>query len=190
MRSLSTTPITANQTRASRYVRWRPARYMRSEEGQDMLRRTSPRSVDRPRLCQADQTSVSQPPEGELAVMVTSDRCDVAITPDLLLPELFRLHPETRIVFDRHGLRGCGGPSGPHESIRFFARAHGVDEPTLLRELQQATAAPRSLPAVPPQRARFRRLPIRSTVVTSWPGSQSCSRPGRPGVPGCSGRSA
>ena len=76
--------------------------------------------------------------------MVTSGRCDVAITPDLLLPELFRLHPETRIVFDRHGLRGCGGPSGPHESIRFFARAHGVDEPTLLRELEQAMAAPRS----------------------------------------------
>jgi len=77
--------------------------------------------------------------------MVTSDRCDVAITPDLLLPELFRLHPETRIVFDRHGLRGCGGPSGPHESVRFFARAHGVDEPMLLRELEQAMAAPQSL---------------------------------------------
>ena len=94
---------------------------------------------------QADHTSGSQRPEGELAVMVTSDRCDVAITPDLLLPELFRLHPETRLVFDRHGLRGCGGPSGPHESIRFFARAHGVDEPTLLRELEQAMAAPPSL---------------------------------------------
>jgi hypothetical protein len=77
--------------------------------------------------------------------MVTSDRRGVTITPDLLLPELFRLHPETRIVLDRHGLRGCGGPSGPHESIRFFARAHGVDEPTLLRELEQATAAPRSV---------------------------------------------
>jgi hypothetical protein len=77
--------------------------------------------------------------------MVTSDRCNVSMTPDLMLPELFRLHPETRIVFDRHGLRGCGGPSGPHESIRFFARAHGVDEPKLLRELEQAIATPRSL---------------------------------------------
>ncbi len=50
-----------------------------------------------------------------------------------------------RYIFDRHGLRGCGGPSGPHESIRFFARAHGVDEPMLLRELEQAMATPPSL---------------------------------------------
>jgi hypothetical protein len=61
-----------------------------------------------------------------------------------MLPELFRSHPETRIVCDRHGLRGCGGPSGPHESIRFFARAHGVDERQLLNELKQAIAAPQS----------------------------------------------
>ncbi|MGD0041971.1 MAG: hypothetical protein ABSE84_16460 [Isosphaeraceae bacterium] len=78
--------------------------------------------------------------------MVTRGQGDVAITPDLLLPELFRLHPETRIVFDRHGLRGCGGPLGPHESIRFFARAHGVDELLLLDELRQAIATPRSQP--------------------------------------------
>ncbi len=67
-----------------------------------------------------------------------------AISPDLLLPELFRLHPETRIVFDRHGLRGCGGPLGPCESIGFFARAHGVDEESLLHELEQAVDTPRS----------------------------------------------
>ncbi len=58
--------------------------------------------------------------------MVTSGRCNIAITPDLLLPALLRLHPETRAVLDRHGLRGCGGAWGPHESIRFFARAHGI----------------------------------------------------------------
>ena len=93
---------------------------------------------------QADQTSVPHLPEGEVAVMITSGQGNIAITPDLLLPDLFRAHPETRIVFDRHGLRGCGGPLGPYESIRFFARAHGVDELTLLRELEQAVAAPRS----------------------------------------------
>ena len=48
------------------------------------------------------------------------------------------------MVFDRHGLRGCGGPLGPRESIRFFARAHGVDELTLVHELELAVAAPRS----------------------------------------------
>ncbi|MGZ3489370.1 MAG: hypothetical protein ACXVBY_21215, partial [Isosphaeraceae bacterium] len=77
-------------------------------------------------------------------MLVTSRQGNVAITPELLLPELLRLHPETRIVFDGHGLRGCGGPLGPCESIRFFARAHGVDELTLVHELELAVAAPRS----------------------------------------------
>ncbi len=95
---------------------------------------------------QADQTSVPQLSEGEVAVVVTSGQGNIAITPDLLLPELLRLHPETRIVLDRHGLRGCGGPLGPYESIRFFARAHGVDELLLLDELRQAIATPRSQP--------------------------------------------
>ena len=101
-------------------------------------------SSDCPAPGQADQRSVPHPPEGEVATGGTCGQGNVAITPDLLLSELFRLHPETRIVFDRHGLRGCGGPLGPYESIRFFARAHGVDELTLLRELEQAIAAPRS----------------------------------------------
>src|SRR5262249_1849920 len=43
-----------------------------------------------------------------------------------------------------YGLRGCGGPLGPYESIRFFARAHGVDERRLLHELERAIAAPPS----------------------------------------------
>ena len=103
--------------------------------------------ADQPRLCrrikhQSHNALRESSPSWSPAIDATS-----SITPDLLLPELFRLHPETRIVFDRYGLRGCGGPSGPHESIRFFARAHGVDEPTLLRELQQASAAPESLPS-------------------------------------------
>jgi hypothetical protein len=70
----------------------------------------------------------------------------LAITPDLLIPELLRAHPQARSVLDRHGLRGCGGPLGPHESIRFFARAHGSDESRLLHELEQAVAAPVSAP--------------------------------------------
>ena len=57
--------------------------------------------------------------------MVTNRQGKFAISPELLLPELLGSHPETRIVFDRHGLRGCGGPLGPCESIRFFARATG-----------------------------------------------------------------
>jgi hypothetical protein len=80
------------------------------------------------------------------------------LSPALLLPDLIRAHPESRSVFDRHGLRGCGGPLGPHESIGFFARAHGVDELELLRELEKAVAAPGSPPqggAGPPEAPRI-----------------------------------
>ena len=67
------------------------------------------------------------------------------IDPNRLIPDLLREHPETRPVLDRHGLRGCGGPLGPHETLRFFARVHGVDEARLLHELAQALACPETV---------------------------------------------
>lgn len=60
------------------------------------------------------------------------------VDPEVMLPDLFRAYPGTRAVFDRWGLRGCGGPTGPAESIRFFAEAHGVPLGTLLSEVSQA----------------------------------------------------
>ncbi len=65
-----------------------------------------------------------------------------AIHPEAMLPDVLRAYPHVRPVFDRYGLRGCGGPLGPAESIRFFARAHGVDEATLLQELNGALRNP------------------------------------------------
>ena len=44
-------------------------------------------------------------------------------TPETLIPDLLRAPPQTRAVLDRYGLRGCGGPLGPMESLDFFARA-------------------------------------------------------------------
>jgi hypothetical protein len=73
--------------------------------------------------------------------MVAGDPSSLPITPDLLLPDLLRLHPEARVVLDRHGLRGCGGPLGPYESIGYFARVHGIQEARLLHELEQAITA-------------------------------------------------
>ncbi len=70
--------------------------------------------------------------------MVTDTQIEPLVSPDTLLPDLLREHPEARPVFDRYGLSGCGGPLGPVESIRFFARAHGVDEAQLLSEIAQA----------------------------------------------------
>lgn len=60
------------------------------------------------------------------------------ISPDIMIPDLLSEHPEARAVLDRHGLRGCGGQLGPYESVRFFARAHGVEEARLLAELERA----------------------------------------------------
>ena len=61
---------------------------------------------------------------------------------------LLARYPHTRAVLDHYGLHGCGGTKGPAESLRFFARAHGVDESTLLDELRHTIANKR--PAPPP----------------------------------------
>jgi hypothetical protein len=58
-------------------------------------------------------------------------------------PDLLRRAPQVRPVLDRYGLRGCGGPEGPAESLEFFARAHEVPLPRLLDELRtEATHTP------------------------------------------------
>jgi hypothetical protein len=59
----------------------------------------------------------------------------------LKIPELLRAAPQVRPVLDRYGLKGCGGPMGPAESLAFFAKAHEVDLPRLLEELREATRA-------------------------------------------------
>jgi hypothetical protein len=74
--------------------------------------------------------------------MVADILRETPVSPETMLPDLLRAHPEARAVFDRHGLSGCGGRLGPVESIRFFARAHGVDEARLLAELEEAIGAP------------------------------------------------
>lgn len=65
-----------------------------------------------------------------------------SITPDNLIPDILAQFPACRAVLDKYGMRGCGGPLGPHETVRFFAEAHGVNTGQLLRELN---AAARSL---------------------------------------------
>ena len=64
------------------------------------------------------------------------------ITADAFLPDVISQYPETRAVFDRYGLHGCGGPQGPREKIEWFARLHGVPVDTLLSELTSAAMKP------------------------------------------------
>jgi hypothetical protein len=60
------------------------------------------------------------------------------VTPKMLLPEVVAKYPVTRKVFDKYGLRGCGGPTGPREPVAWFARLHNVHLQQLLDELNEA----------------------------------------------------
>jgi hypothetical protein len=64
------------------------------------------------------------------------------ITKESTLPEIIGTYPGTRRVFDDAGLHGCGGPQGPHETVEFFARVHGVPLEKLLADLEAAKEAP------------------------------------------------
>ncbi len=63
---------------------------------------------------------------------------NLLVTPEMLLPEVVSKYPATRKVFDKYGLRGCGGPLGPKEPVAWFARLHGVPLEQLLSELNEA----------------------------------------------------
>lgn len=59
-----------------------------------------------------------------------------------MIPDLLRARPQARAVLDRYGLRGCGGPDGPAETLGFFARAHEVSLEQLCREIEEAGRRP------------------------------------------------
>jgi hypothetical protein len=75
----------------------------------------------------------------------------ISVSERTLIPDLVAEYPQARAVLDRYGLRGCGGPQGPVESLGFFARAHDVPLDRLLEELHRETAQPlqASAPQVP-----------------------------------------
>src|SRR5262245_6783387 len=66
----------------------------------------------------------------------------VKIAAEMFLPEVISRYPSTRAVFDRYGLKGCGGPQGPSETISWFARLHGVELDQLLSDLNDAAKLP------------------------------------------------
>ncbi len=79
-----------------------------------------------------------------------------AITPASNIRDVVARYPGIERVFDRHGLAGCGGDSGPDEAIGLFARVHHVEPFALVAELNsyaKAGSAPVALTA-PPVRQR------------------------------------
>jgi hypothetical protein len=65
-----------------------------------------------------------------------------ALDETILIPDLLTAAPHVRPVLDRYGLRGCGGPLGPRESLAFFAKAHDIPIDRLLRELRAGLQGP------------------------------------------------
>jgi hypothetical protein len=65
------------------------------------------------------------------------------VSPGTLIPDLLKSHPAARVVLDRYGLKGCGGPDGPRETLEFFARAHDVPLVRLLAEIGEAVPGAR-----------------------------------------------
>lgn len=50
--------------------------------------------------------------------------------------------PSARGIFDRYGLKGCGGEYGPAEPLAFFAAVHKVNVDALVEELNAELAKP------------------------------------------------
>ncbi|MBI3820672.1 MAG: DUF1858 domain-containing protein [Planctomycetes bacterium] len=57
------------------------------------------------------------------------------------IPEVLQQYPQVRSVFDRYGLKGCGGPNGPQETLEFFAIVHKVSLKQLFAELESASTS-------------------------------------------------
>jgi len=57
--------------------------------------------------------------------------------------DIVKACPTARRVFDKYGLKGCGGEHGPTEALEFFAAVHNVDIDALVRELNGEMRNPR-----------------------------------------------
>jgi len=62
--------------------------------------------------------------------------------------EVVKSCPNARRIFDRHGLKGCGGELGPSESLSFFATVHQVNLDELVREINEEMRNPSVQPYV------------------------------------------
>ncbi len=59
---------------------------------------------------------VQSPPNDTTGSIFSNAKPDA----DVMIDDLLRRAPAARPVLDRYGLRGCGGPFGPRESLDFL----------------------------------------------------------------------
>ena len=70
------------------------------------------------------------------------------ITANTSVAEIVKLCPGARRIFDKHGLKGCGGEHGPSEPLEFFATVHEADLDELLREINAEMENPSTQPYI------------------------------------------
>ncbi|MHB8416674.1 MAG: iron-sulfur cluster assembly protein [Myxococcales bacterium] len=91
------------------------------------------------------------------------------LAPQDSVRELLVSFPQAAAVFERHGLLGCGGQSGPDERLDLFAAVHRVPLEALLAELREAIGAPPArpdaIPAAEAQAATLYRRFVRAALV-------------------------
>lgn len=75
----------------------------------------------------------------------------IELTGETRIRALISRHPSCLRVLMKHGFAGCGGPSGPDESLGFFAQAHQLPLQELLAELASEVKDPGPATAHAPQ---------------------------------------
>lgn len=70
------------------------------------------------------------------------------INENMSVAEVVKSCPNARRIFDRHGLKGCGGEQGPSESLSFFAAVHQVNVDELIREINCEMNNPSAQPYI------------------------------------------
>jgi iron-sulfur cluster repair protein YtfE (RIC family) len=70
------------------------------------------------------------------------------INENMSVAEIVRSCPNARRIFDRHGLKGCGGEHGPSESLSFFATVHQANVDELIREINCEINNPSAQPYI------------------------------------------
>lgn len=68
------------------------------------------------------------------------------VNEDTSVADIVKVCPGARRIFDRHGLKGCGGEHGPREPLSFFAAVHQVDVAELLKEINAEIECPSAEP--------------------------------------------
>ncbi len=74
--------------------------------------------------------------------MPSNGKLELQITKLTSVAEIVKRCPTARRIFDKYGLKGCGGEYGPTEPLAFFAAVHKVNVDALVAELNAEMANP------------------------------------------------